>query len=194
MGLQSPSSSEVKRSRRRFLSEAAVHLMRSSLSVEYASSSGGWRMMSQTSVMNSLARATTTWSKRVLWLVMFQVENCASTCANQTRGSAGQKEGCLTATATEAGPAQAREVALSGAGWAVGQTSRRDVGKSGSPNMKESVVDSHLDRSHRLYYYQLRTHIYTCVQIGTTEQKLLLQARDVCVSMLNGKEVKYRKL
>ena len=55
--------------------------------------------MSRISVANSLERAATTWSNFVRWLVMFRVANCASTCANQTRGSAGQKGGILIDTA-----------------------------------------------------------------------------------------------
>ena len=69
VGFRSPSSSEVKRSCRRFLSEAAVRLIRRSLSFEYASTSGELRM-SRTSVANSLDSTVTTWSNRVLWLVM----------------------------------------------------------------------------------------------------------------------------
>ena len=45
-----------------------------------------------------------TWLNRVLWLVMFRVENWASTCANHTSGSVGQNGGIFTETAdTEAG-------------------------------------------------------------------------------------------
>ena len=66
VGFRSPSSSKVKRSCRRFLSEAAVRLIRRSLSFEYTLTSGGLRMMSRTSVANSLDSAATTWSNRVL--------------------------------------------------------------------------------------------------------------------------------
>ena len=54
VGFRSPSSSKVKRSCRRFLSEAAVCLIRRSVSLEYVSTSGGLRM-SRTSVANSLS-------------------------------------------------------------------------------------------------------------------------------------------
>ena len=73
--------------------------LRRSFSLEYASVSGGLRMMSRTSVANSLERAATTWSNLVRWLVILRVANFASTCANQTSGSTGQKGGILTETA-----------------------------------------------------------------------------------------------
>ena len=118
VGFRLPSSFEVKRSSRRILSEAAVRLIRRSLSFEYASTSGRLRMMSQTSVANSLDSAAMTWSNCVLWLVMLRVANCASTCANQTKGSAGQKGGILTETAaTEAGTGDG---ACSSSGWTAG--------------------------------------------------------------------------
>ena len=118
VGFRSPSSSEVKRSCKRFLSEAAVLLIRRSFSLEYASTSGGQRMMSRTSVANSFESAAMTWSNFVRWLVMFRVANCASTCANQTSGSAGQKGGIFTETAvTEAGTGSG---ACSSGGWTAG--------------------------------------------------------------------------
>ena len=64
----------------------------------------GDRSKSLTSVAISGAGVAIMWSKRVLWLVMFRVENWALTCANQTSGSAGQNGGILMATTeTEVG-------------------------------------------------------------------------------------------
>ena len=104
LGFRSPSCSEVKTSCRHFLYEAAILLIRRSFSLKYLSTSGGLRMMSLTSMANSLDRAVTTWSSFVLWLVMLRVANCASTCTNRTSRSAGHKGGIFTETAaTEAG-------------------------------------------------------------------------------------------
>ena len=126
VGFRSPSSSEVKRSCKRFLSEAAVLLIRRSFSLEYASTSGGQRMMSRTSVANSLESAAMTWSNFVRWLVMFRVANCTSTCANQTSGSTGQKGGIFTETVvTEAGTGSG---ACSSGGWTAGAS---DIMRSG---------------------------------------------------------------
>ena len=47
-------------------------------------------------------------------LVMLRVANCASTCANQTSGSAGQKGGILTETAGTGSGAR------SSGGWTAG--------------------------------------------------------------------------
>ena len=87
-------------------------------------------MMLRTSVANLLDSAATTWSNRVLWLVMLRVANCASTCAKQTTGSAGQKGGILTETAvTEAGTDSG---ACSSGGWTAGASDivRSLVGRS----------------------------------------------------------------
>ena len=54
---------------------------------------GGLSRRSLTSVANSGERELITYSKRVFWAVMPLVVNCASTWANQTSGSAGQKGG-----------------------------------------------------------------------------------------------------
>ena len=48
---------------------------------------------------NSGERELITYSKRIFWAVMPLVVNCASTWANQTSGSAGQKGGSLMLTA-----------------------------------------------------------------------------------------------
>ena len=177
VGFRSSSSSEVKRSCRRFLSVAAVHLIRRSLSFEYASTSGRLRMMSRTSVANSLDSAATTWSNRVLWLVMLQVANCALTCANQTSGSVGQKGGILMETvATEAGTGGG---ACSSGSWTTGASDivRSLVGRQLGQSEQDSEGRPGHQYNDRRYKIELglqlqvvtrsaQGNIYTCV---TTE-------------------------
>ena len=56
-------------------------------------------MRSRISIAYSGARDATMWSYLVRCWVMPRVVNCASTCANQTCGSAGQNGGILRFTA-----------------------------------------------------------------------------------------------
>lgn len=54
---------------------------------------GGFKRRSLTSVANSGLRELIMYSNRVFWAEMPLVVNCASSCANQTSGSAGQNGG-----------------------------------------------------------------------------------------------------
>ena len=97
-GFLSPSSSEWNSCCKRRCSEAAVRSINRSLRTSYCLSSGGVSMRSLTSVVYCGEREATTWSNLVFCDVTPRVENWASTWANQTCGSAGQKGGILIDT------------------------------------------------------------------------------------------------
>ena len=60
-------------------------------------------MRSRTSVPTSGDSDAMTWSNLVRWAVIHRVVKVASTCANHTSGSEGQKGGSLTDTVATAG-------------------------------------------------------------------------------------------
>ncbi len=84
--------------------DRVVHLVSCSFSAEYGLSAGGLIRRSLTSAANSGAKDETTWSNLERWDVIRLQANCASTWANHTSGSAGQKGGSFRVTTAEMSP------------------------------------------------------------------------------------------